>query len=186
MNNIHPIYHLKRLMIQRELMNDPKLQNEDWTRFLPSFQKKKNVPRKKPVAVNNKKKSYTPFPPPQQPSKIDLQLDSGEYFVHEREKKQQKLMEKMKQSKSKSIQKRKEHYDQLYNNSDNEDAKTSNDSQRNNNTTKKRKTSHPQQNNIDKDNHDTTKQLGERLKQRIQQKQTAHQEKKNLSDFVAM
>ena len=63
-------------------------------RFLPKF-KKKNVKRKKPavaaaaaaaageggegaVAVKKKKKEYTPFPPPQQPSKVDLQLESGE------------------------------------------------------------------------------------------------------------
>ena len=53
-------------------------------RFLPKF-KKKNIQRKKPLqAVKQakegqvkKKKVYTPFPPPQQPSKIDLQLESG-------------------------------------------------------------------------------------------------------------
>jgi ribosomal RNA assembly protein len=80
MKNIHPVYHLKRLMIQKELEKDPKLKDQDWSRFLPSFPKKKNVPRKK-VAVKEKK-PYTPFPPAQQPSKVDLQLESGEYFIN--------------------------------------------------------------------------------------------------------
>lgn len=33
-----------------------------------------------------KKKVYTPFPPPQQPSKLDLQMASGEFFLKPREK----------------------------------------------------------------------------------------------------
>ena len=81
--NVHPIYHVKSLMIKRELAKDPKLAGESWDRFLPSF-KKKNVPRKKPLVVREKGKKSgerSPFPPPQTPSKIDLQLESGEYFL---------------------------------------------------------------------------------------------------------
>ena len=104
MKNIHPVYNIKQLMIKRELAKDPKLANEDWTRFLPQFTKK-NVPRKKTkqqgdtVGNNNatkkkEKKAYTPFPPAQTPSKVDLQLESGEYFLSERERKAKKMAEK--------------------------------------------------------------------------------------------
>ena len=48
---------------------------ESWDRFLPKF-RKRNVQRKKPAVVREKK-VYTPFPPPQTPSKLDLQLESG-------------------------------------------------------------------------------------------------------------
>jgi ribosomal RNA assembly protein len=104
MNNVHPVYHLKRLMIQRELAKDPNLANADWSRFLPQF-KKKNVPRRKP-AVKREKKAYTPFPPPQQPSKVDLQLDTGEYFATERERNAQKLADKKAAARERSQQKR--------------------------------------------------------------------------------
>ena len=93
-------------MTKRELMKDPALQNESWDRFLPQF-KKKNVQTKKPKKQVVKKK-YTPFPPPQQPSKIDLQLESGEYFMKEHEKKQKKHDEKEQAQQQKTAQKRKE------------------------------------------------------------------------------
>ncbi|GLC54777.1 Ribosomal RNA assembly protein mis3 [Pleodorina starrii] len=92
--NIHPIYHIKTLMIKRELAKDPALATENWDRFLPKF-KKKNVKRKKPeaaaadkAAAEDKKKVYTPFPPPMPPSKLDLALESGEYFLSEEQKRE--------------------------------------------------------------------------------------------------
>ncbi|KAK0552017.1 ribosomal RNA assembly protein krr1 [Tilletia horrida] len=120
MKNVHPIYHIKELMIKRELAKDPKLANESWDRFLPKF-KKRNIKAKKPASgaatasgansaplggdadddtsqdgnqangsqkEKKKKKVYTPFPPAQTPRKIDLQMESGEYFMKPREKRQ--------------------------------------------------------------------------------------------------
>jgi len=86
MKNIHPIYNIKTLMIKRELAKDPKLKNENWDRFLPKF-KKNNPQKKKKERKEKEKKEYTPFPPPQPPSKMDLQLESGEYFLNERQRK---------------------------------------------------------------------------------------------------
>ncbi|DAZ95110.1 TPA: hypothetical protein N0F65_009741 [Lagenidium giganteum] len=103
--NIHPIYNVKRLMIKRELAKDPKLASENWERFLPTF-KKKNVQRKKPKAVREKK-SYTPFPPAPVASKIDKEIESGEYFMKEHERKALKK-QKAHETKLEEIQKRKE------------------------------------------------------------------------------
>ncbi|ODV97986.1 hypothetical protein PACTADRAFT_47812 [Pachysolen tannophilus NRRL Y-2460] len=101
MKNVHPIYHIKELMIKRELAKKPELAQEDWSRFLPMF-RKRNVARKKPKQVldqenkkiKKEKKVYTPFPPQQTPRKIDLQIESGEYFLGKREKEARKLHEK--------------------------------------------------------------------------------------------
>ena len=41
-----------------------------------------------------KKGPYTPFPPPQQPSKIDLQLESGEFFLNQHTKRKKEAAAK--------------------------------------------------------------------------------------------
>ncbi|TDL29168.1 ribosomal RNA assembly protein mis3 [Rickenella mellea] len=118
MKNIHPIYRIKELMIRRELAKDPKLATESWDRFLPQFRKrhlktsektakkneaiqaKEEFQNTNPDANGNsekekpKKKVYTPFPPAQQPRKVDLQLESGEYFLKTREKEAKKDAER--------------------------------------------------------------------------------------------
>lgn len=82
MANIHPIYHIKELMIKRELAKDPELKDENWARFLPQFKKRNLSKRRVPHKVTDKGgKVYNPFPPEQEKSKVDLQIESGEYFL---------------------------------------------------------------------------------------------------------
>lgn len=93
MENVHPIYNIKALMIKRELMKDPKLRDEDWSRFLPKF-KNKNISKRKQPKNKKVKKEYTPFPPPMPLSNIDKQLESGEFFLKDSEKKAKQLQER--------------------------------------------------------------------------------------------
>lgn len=92
MKNIHPIYNIKTHMIKRELEQNPELKNESWDRFLPKF-KKKNIKRKK-VVIKTKPRDRTPFPPAPTPRKVDLELESGEYFLTQTAKDDKALQEK--------------------------------------------------------------------------------------------
>lgn len=104
MENIHPVYNIKALMIKNELMKDPKLSREDWKRFLPQF-RNKNISKRKEPKKKKEKKEYTPFPPPMPLSKIDKQLESGEFFLKDSEKKAKELKErKEKQTQSAKAQ----------------------------------------------------------------------------------
>jgi len=101
MKNIHPVYHVKTLMIKRELAKDPNLATEDWSRFLPSFKKKSTSARRKPAVVREKK-AYTPFPPAQTMSKKDLQIESGEYFLNEQQRELAKKTQKKEAAKARA------------------------------------------------------------------------------------
>lgn len=101
LNKMHPVYNIKILMMKKELEKDPALAQENWDRFLPKFNKK-NVKQKK---VNAKpKKPYTPFPPPQQPSKVDIQLETGEYFLSDKKKSAKKWQERQGQQAEKTAE----------------------------------------------------------------------------------
>lgn len=114
MANVHPIYQIKTLMIRRELEKDPKLKDESWDRFLPNF-KPKNVQRKKVIkdvtdgnGGKKEEKQYTPFPPAnhQMPSKVDLQLEGGEFFLTENQREQRKKEKKESAAEQKALEAR--------------------------------------------------------------------------------
>ncbi|GAU14534.1 hypothetical protein TSUD_250760 [Trifolium subterraneum] len=98
LNKMHPVYNIKILMMKKELEKDPALAQENWDR--------KNVKQKKVSA--KQKKPYTPFPPPQQPSKVDIQLETGEYFMSDKKKSAKKWQERQeKQAEKTAANKRK-------------------------------------------------------------------------------
>ncbi|XP_076927832.1 KRR1 small subunit processome component-like [Bidens hawaiensis] len=101
LNKMHPLYNIKVLMMKKDLASNPELANENWDRFLPKF-KKKNVKQKK--VTPKEKKEYTPFPPPQPPSKVDLQLDTGEYFLSDKKKSAKKWQERLEKQAEKTAE----------------------------------------------------------------------------------
>ncbi|KAL5075904.1 hypothetical protein RYX36_014888 [Vicia faba] len=130
LNKMHPVYNIKILMMKKELEKDPALAQENWDRFLPKFNKyglnyliicifgvctlcfsfvdasflffRKNVKQKK--VSTKQKKPYTPFPPPQQPSKVDIELETGEYFVSDKRKSKKQWQERQEKQAEKTAE----------------------------------------------------------------------------------
>ncbi|KFH43715.1 KRR1 small subunit processome component-like protein [Hapsidospora chrysogenum ATCC 11550] len=109
MANIHPIYHVKELMIKRELAKDPALANESWDRFLPNFKKKTLSRRRKPAKITDKsKKVYTPFPPAPEKSKLDIEIETSRHFLSKSDKERAARNERMEKQKERKAEKEKE------------------------------------------------------------------------------
>ncbi|BHF78611.1 ribosomal RNA assembly protein krr1 [Sparganum proliferum] len=100
-DNIHPAYYIKRFVIIQKLMADPTKKDVSWDKYLPRIKKKTLSRRRKPHKIR-KKAEYTPFPPPQQPSKVDIELEKGTYFLAESERKKAKRASKVENSEEKS------------------------------------------------------------------------------------
>lgn len=79
MENIHPIYEIKRLMIKRELEKDPNLKGESWDRYLPQY-KKTHSKKRKPVIEKTERKMF----PAIEERKDDKEMMTGEYFSKEK------------------------------------------------------------------------------------------------------
>jgi len=106
MANVHPIYHIKELCIKRELAKDPEMAGQSWDRFLPGFKKRTLNKRRVPLKVTDKtKKVYTPFPPPLDKSKVDLQIESGEFFLGKQAKDRAIKEERLEKQKEKQTEK---------------------------------------------------------------------------------
>lgn len=96
-------------MIKRELRADPALATENWDRFLPHFKKRTLAKRKKPLKVVDKsRKVYTPFPPPREKSKVDLQIESGEYFLGRQAKERREREEREERQRGRAEERRRE------------------------------------------------------------------------------
>ncbi|KAG9259201.1 uncharacterized protein F5Z01DRAFT_642595 [Emericellopsis atlantica] len=109
MANIHPIYHVKELMIKRELAKDPELANESWDRFLPNFKKKTLSRRRQPLKVTDKaKKVYTPFPPAPEKSKVDIELENSSYFMSKGDKERAAQNERLEKQRERKAEREKE------------------------------------------------------------------------------
>jgi ribosomal RNA assembly protein len=95
--------------IKRELAKDPGLAHEDWSRYLPNFKKRTLSKRRTPFKVTDKaKKTYTPFPPAPEKSKVDQQIETGEYFLGKEAKHRAAEAERAEKAKQKKEEKKRE------------------------------------------------------------------------------
>ena len=110
MRNVHPIYHIKLLMMKQQLAKDPALVNESWDRFLPTFKKKTvQSKRPRPTEEEGKEGRVKPlFPPEPTKRKVDLMMESGEFFLTQEQKEEKESHERKRKREAKAEVKRAE------------------------------------------------------------------------------
>lgn len=72
MNNIHPVYEIKKMIIKKKLSEDPSKKDEDWSKYMPEMKKthqKKSKMKVKAKEAKEKKKL--------------TKVETGECFVEE-------------------------------------------------------------------------------------------------------
>ncbi|CAD25238.1 similarity to HYPOTHETICAL PROTEIN YCF9_yeast [Encephalitozoon cuniculi GB-M1] len=79
MNNIHPMYQIKRLVEKRKMESDETKENEDWSRFLPQVKKSSKKSKKKKVVG----RPTGNMPEDAAKRKEDIEMETGEYFVRD-------------------------------------------------------------------------------------------------------
>ena len=95
--------------MKRELAKDPELAHESWDRFLPNYKKRSLSRRRVPHKVTDKsRKPYTPFPSAPEPSKIDRQLEAGEYHVGREAKRRAAQEDRLERQKARKEEKKRE------------------------------------------------------------------------------
>ncbi|KAG5496762.1 hypothetical protein JIQ42_03595 [Leishmania sp. Namibia] len=105
MNNIHPIYGLKQLLIKRELSKREDMKHEDWSRFIPVYKKAQpNKEKQKAVRKIKKErlkeskrkqagKEKSIFPPAPPKRLEDIAMESGQAFLAPRQRRHREELE---------------------------------------------------------------------------------------------
>ena len=99
MHNIHPVYHIKTLMVKRELKKKPELAQADWSALLPKFKK---TTQKAPKKKIQKKKKSGGLPDYPKDSEIDRQMETGEYWLKKKTHEKKRHSNKVKKEEPKA------------------------------------------------------------------------------------